>query len=187
MDREVVVREACAIVDDDGAEALTVARVAERLGVRAPSIYKHVDGLPALRRGVMIAAKRELAVALGLAAAGLARGDAVRALAHAYRSWALQHPGRYVSTVRAPAAADANDIAVSEALLVIVGSALRGFALGDADQTDAIRFVRAALHGFVILETSGAFALPADIERSFDRTVDSVIVALDRWAATGNT
>ncbi|RKT82502.1 DNA-binding transcriptional regulator, AcrR family [Saccharopolyspora antimicrobica] len=35
---------ALAVVDEEGAEALTVRRIAARLGVRAPSLYSHVDG-----------------------------------------------------------------------------------------------------------------------------------------------
>ncbi|MER5392693.1 TetR family transcriptional regulator [Saccharopolyspora sp. NPDC002686] len=35
---------ALAVVDEEGAEALTVRRIAAKLGVQAPSLYSHVDG-----------------------------------------------------------------------------------------------------------------------------------------------
>ena len=50
------------------------------------------------------------------------------------------------------------------------------------DAIDAIRALRAALHGFVTLETSGGFGLPADIDRSFDRLVQGLTTALASWA-----
>jgi len=45
---------------------------------------------------------------------------------------------------------------------------------------NAIRFVRAALHGFVSLEapSTGGFALPVDVDRSFDRLVHAVVTSL---------
>ena len=44
-----VVDAAIALVDRDGPDALTLAAVADRLDVRAPSLYNHVDGLDDLR------------------------------------------------------------------------------------------------------------------------------------------
>jgi AcrR family transcriptional regulator len=47
---EAVVTLALEVVDESGPEALTLAKVAERAGVAAPSLYKHVKGLADLRR-----------------------------------------------------------------------------------------------------------------------------------------
>ena len=59
---------------------------------------------------------------------------------------------------------------------------LAGYELTDDDAIDAIRFLRAALHGFVSLETGGGYGMPRDIERSFNRLVESITTALDGWA-----
>ncbi|WP_414171485.1 TetR-like C-terminal domain-containing protein [Clavibacter tessellarius] len=102
-------------------------------------------------------------------------------IAHAYRAWALAHPGRYALAMRAPAPDDAEDEAASEALARVVYDALAGYDLRDDDLVDATRFLRSAMHGFVALETGGAFALAADRERSWDRLVASVVAALEGW------
>ena len=46
---------------------------------------------------------------------------------------------------------------------------------------DAIRAFRSLLHGFVSLETTGGFALKADIDRSFERLIHGFTDALDHW------
>ena len=46
-----VVDEAERIADEVGLANLTLAALAERLGVRQPSLYKHIDGLAGLRPG----------------------------------------------------------------------------------------------------------------------------------------
>jgi len=45
-----VVEEAARIADAEGLAEVTLARVAESLGVRAPSLYNHVEGLPGMLR-----------------------------------------------------------------------------------------------------------------------------------------
>jgi hypothetical protein len=109
--------------------------------------------------------------------------DAIVAMSQSYRRWALAHPGQYEAAQRAPAAGDDRDIAVSRAVVDICADVLRGFGLEGDDAIDAIRGYRAALHGFVSLETSGAFGLPRDVERSFDQLVRALSMAFDHWPA----
>lgn len=173
-----VVDAAARMLDERPGDALNLATLAESLGVKAPSLYKHVDGVDGLRRRIMLRAKTEFADALTDAAVGTSGADALRACATAYRRWAEAHPGQYALTVRAPLAGDVDDEEVSERLASIVFRVVAGFGVDGDDLVDAVRFVRAALHGFVDLETGGAFELPTATERSFDRMVASVAGAL---------
>jgi len=183
---ERVVDEAAKMVDEVGPAQLTLAALALRLGVRQPSLYKHVDGMAGLQRGIAVLAKNELAEVLARAAVGRSRGDAVVAIAAAYRGWALDHPGRYAAAQRAPVPGDLDDEIASGAGVQVVADVMAGFELHEDDAIDAIRALRAALHGFVTLETGGAFGLPVDINRSFDRLVDGLVTALSTWTATAN-
>ena len=56
-----VVDEAERIADEVGLSRLTLAALAERLGIRQPSLYKHVDGMDGLQRSLAVRAKTELA------------------------------------------------------------------------------------------------------------------------------
>ncbi|CAN5177981.1 TetR/AcrR family transcriptional regulator [soil metagenome] len=182
LSNDAVIEEASSILDEHGFEGLTLAALAENLGVRIPSLYKHVDGMPAIQRGIMIAAKTSLSNTLGHAAIGKSRDEAITALSIAYRNWALGHPGQYPMTVRAPIAGDEQDLVASTALVTVVFTVLAGYELRGDDAVDATRFLRAALHGFVALETGGAFELPVDLEHSFQRLVESVVTALATWS-----
>lgn len=173
--------EAERLADEVGLSRLTLAALAGRLGVRQPSLYKHIDGLDALERGIAIRSKLELADVLGQAAIGRARDDAIVAMAHAYRAWAAEHPGRYEAAQRAPLPGDGEDEVASERVVRVVAAIMDGYGLGGDDAIDAIRTMRAALHGFVSLEAAGGFGLPADIGRSFDRLVASLVAALSSW------
>ena len=171
-----VVTEASDLADLEGYGRLTLAALAERLGVRQPSLYKHIDSLDGLQRSMSVQAKRELGAVLGRAAVGRSGPDAVRSLADAYRQWVLEHPGRYAATVRAPEPGDVEDKAVSDELVRLVVDVLAGFGLTGNEAIDAARSLRAAIHGFVSLESAQGFGLPRQVSRSYQFLIDTMIV-----------
>ncbi|HEX4059112.1 MAG TPA: TetR-like C-terminal domain-containing protein [Galbitalea sp.] len=166
---------------DEGAP-LTLVELARRLGVQVPSLYKHVAGADALNRLVSVRAKNELADILARATVGKARDEAVGAVAVAYRDWAMQHPGRYAMTLRAPEPDDDEDQDASGRAVQVVFDALAGYGLSGDDAIDATRFVRSTLHGFIAIDAAGGFALPA-LDRSFLTIVAALRLALGNWAS----
>lgn len=181
LNTAVVIERAAQILDGQGSDGLNLAAVAESFGVRVPSLYKHIDGMAGLQRGVTLQAKRSLTRAIAQSAIGCSRDDAIRSIADAYRGWALEHRGQYPLAVLPVENDDPEEVEVAASFLNVMASVLAGYRLTGDDAIDAIRFLRAALHGFVSLETSGSYGLPNDLERSFNRVVESITTALDGW------
>jgi AcrR family transcriptional regulator len=180
----VVVEEGERLIDEVGLERLTLAELASRLGVRQPSLYKHIQGTDGLVRSIAIRAKNELAYVLARAAVGRERADALTSISDAYRAWALEHHGRYATVQKPPAPGDAEDEAASFSVLQVVTDILAGYKLADDDAIDAARALRSSLHGFVTLEGSGGFGLPVDVDRSFQRMVNGLATAFSSWTDT---
>ncbi len=179
LDTEQVVDAAVALADE-GLEQATFARLAKLLGVRAPSLYNHVNGRGALLRLIALRGANGMHEAIASAAAGLSGPDAVRATAHAYRLYAQANPGCYEATLAAPEETDPELQAAAGRLLELLGSVLRAWQL-DAERTvDAIRSIRSALHGFLSLERAGGFAMARDIETSYEWLIEMLIAGLDR-------
>jgi AcrR family transcriptional regulator len=182
LNKALVIERAAQLLNEGGPEGLTLAALAASHGVRIPSLYKHVNGMPAIQRGIMLSAKAGLGNALGGAAIGKSREDAIAAMSYAYRRWALAHPGEYPMTQLPPIPGDDADVTVSTEILEIVVAVLAGYSLVGDDAIDATRFFRAILHGFVSLEIGGGFRMAVDLERSFQRLVESVVNALETWS-----
>ena len=98
LDPAIVVAKAAEFADEVGLANLTMGLVAERLGVRTPSLYKHIDGLSDLNRQIGVLAMTEMGDALRDALQGRAGKEALAAAAHTIRAFVLQHPGRYAAT-----------------------------------------------------------------------------------------
>lgn len=180
LDQQRVVDAAAALADERGLAAATLSAVAREVGVRTPSLYKHVDSLAALHRLLALRALEQLTAAVTQAAAGRAGAEAVHAAADAWRAYAHTHPGLYaaVAPYAPPAGGDAETSAAAAALIAALRAVLRAWPLDDDAIVDAIRGLRAAIHGYVTLERSGGFQLPRDTDASFDRLIASLVAGL---------
>jgi len=99
LTRDVVVREALAVLDEGGYEALTIRRLAERLGVVPMAVYRHVTNKDDLTDALL-----DLAVSrVPLPDADIDWRNGLRQLAHAIRDTILQHPGIITPLVTKPA------------------------------------------------------------------------------------
>lgn len=188
LSAEAVTRIALDLVDAGGTTGfadLTLAKVAAEAGVATPSLYKHVGSLAALRREVAVLAVRDLTEAVVRASLGRSGPEAVRALAAAMRDFAHAHPGRYAAVQVAADPADPADAELAAAGAEVVGvmaAVLRGFDLPEDRAVDAVRAVRAGVHGFVTLELGGGFRLPQDPDRSFAVLVDMLVAGVEALA-----
>lgn len=178
---ELVAARGAELADEVGLERLTLAMVAQAFGVAQPSLYKHVSGLDGLLQRISALATAELAERLGEAAAGRARGDAVRALADAYRAYAAEHPGRYAASQRVPDPGDPAHVSAGERAVATIVAVLRGYGLDGEEAIDATRALRSALHGFVSLERAGGFGLPRSVDRSFTQLVAALERSFADW------
>lgn len=152
--REEIVEAAAAVLEAEGPGAVTMRRLAAELGMRAPSLYKHVAG-----RDDIVAALQERALA-GMAEALAAAGPDLPAIARAYRSWALAHPRLYAVATRGPLHRDRIRPGVEAA------AAARIVAVAGGDEHLA-RTLWSLAHGLVDLELTGRFPPGADLDRTW--------------------
>ena len=164
-----VVDAAADIADAEGFDAVTLARLAKRLRVRPPSLYKHVDGLDAVRRALSLRGLREANTRLQRATIGKARNEALTALAHAYWQFARDRPGLYAASLRASKPGDKESAAANDMLLGTLLAVLAGYGIRGDNALHATRGLRAIIHGFVSLDAAGGFRLKLDLDESFNR------------------
>lgn len=183
LDRGRVTDAAASIADAEGLGAVTIARVAAELGVKGPSLYNHVASREALLGGLAVRGAHELADVISLATAGRSGRDALLAAGRAYRKFATAYPGRYAAAgVRAPDPGDEALTSAGQRIIDLLHAALRGFDLTEVELVHAVRALRSALHGFVVLEGAGGFALAVDTDASFDAMVEMLAVGIEHRA-----
>ena len=185
LDRATVVEAAASLVDEEGLDQLTLGRLAERLGVRTPSLYNHVAGLPGLKHDLALYCLRDLLDRLTRATIGKSRTEAIFALANAYRAYARETPGRYTLTLQAPGPGDLALQAIAQQLVDVLRAVLAPYKLSEEEAIHAIRSLRSIVHGFISLEVAGGFAMPVDLDASFHWLINLFITGLRQSAVTG--
>ena len=172
LNRAAVVQAAATLIDTMGLEQVTLADLAERLEIRIPSLYNHIQGMEGLRRELALLGLHELAARMGQVVMGKAGDEAIFALAHAYRAFAKEHPGLYAATQHAPASDDIELQKAAQAAIDVLLKVLSAYNLQAEDALHAIRLLRSTIHGFTALEIAGGFELPLELDETFRRLID---------------
>lgn len=179
LDRQIIVAAAAEIADLNGLDNITLTAVSDRLGVRKPSLYNHVNGLPELKGQLAIWGTNQLRTKISEAAIGKAKQDAILAIADAYRLFAHQRPGLYRAIVSSP---DRDNLELKVAIqnmMAVISQVLEPYDLTASDKTHAIRGLRSLMHGFASLEEAGWFAAPVDREESYRCLINTFIRGIE--------
>ena len=173
------------LADEIGLEHLSMGLLAERLGVRTPSLYKHVEGLGDLTHRIAVLAMTELADAVRDATQGRAGSEALTAAAQAMRTFVTERPGRYAAGNAArPTGPEDPLVPAADRFLGSLSAVLRGYRLDPAEEVHALRMLRSMLHGFASVEAAGGFMIQTDVDDSFAWMVDLVDRGLAARAAS---
>jgi AcrR family transcriptional regulator len=151
-----IVAAARELLEQEGREALSMRRLAERLGIRAPSIYKHLPGKDALEAAVISDGFAEQAAAFERA------GTTPEAIAASYRAFALAHPHLYRLMTDGPLPRELLVPGIEERAAAPV------IAVAGGDR-DTARALWAFAHGMTILELDGRFPPGADLDAAWAR------------------
>jgi len=170
------------LLESEGLAGLSMQAVAERVGVRAPSLYKRVRSRDDLIRLIAESALSDLTSQLDAVAVAEPNTDPVHrftALAHAVRAFARTSPEAYRLMFSPPsdgAGASPESIARSAAAILSVAAELAG----PDDALDAARTATAWTTGFIAMELAGGFRLGGDVDRAYAYGIARIAAALDR-------
>ncbi|KDA42338.1 TetR/AcrR family transcriptional regulator [Frankia sp. BMG5.23] len=154
-----IITVARGVLETEGAGALTMRRIGDLLGIRAPSLYKHLAGKPQLEAKLIETMLMEIGDLLHDVVDRGGAAEVVPALLAAYRGYAQAHPNLYRlvtagSLNRRLLSADVEDWA-GEPFYRAAGEPYRAQALW------------AAAHGTMILELDGRYLPGSDLDRTW--------------------
>ena len=93
LDKEMILEVAAKMADNKGIANVSLKSLAEELGVKSPSLYKHISGLEELNQELMLYGWKALEKEVIRAAIGKSKDDAIVAICYAYRNYVTRHTG----------------------------------------------------------------------------------------------
>ena len=160
-----IVAAARVILEGEGHDALTMRRLADDLGIRAPSLYKHFPD----KQGVLVAlveeALAETGEVLHRAVRRPGRRSPVASLLAAYRHHCVARPHLYrlatAGRLPRPALPPGLEAWAGEPFELVAGDEHRGRALWSL------------CHGMVLLEIDGRYPDGADVDRAWQAAAEA--------------
>jgi AcrR family transcriptional regulator len=170
-----IIDTARTLLEAEGSDGLTMRRLANELGIRAPSLYKHVDGRPGLELALVEIGLDGTGLALHAAVAG-SNGDPVGDLLGAYRAMGRANPELYrlITSSSFPRAGllPGLEAWAGEPFFLAVGEPYLAQALWSF------------AHGTLILELDGRFLDGSDLDRTWRAGTEAFTAA--RLATAGS-
>jgi len=159
-----IVAAARLILEHSGPDDLSMRAIATELGIRAPSLYKHVADKEMLEVALISEALAEVG---DVFEAAVARADdQLAAVATAYRTWALAHPHLYRLMMDRPLPRERLAPSLEDRAAATLVAATGG-------DSDAARAAFAFAHGMVVLELNDRFPPNADLDAAWKRGIDA--------------
>jgi AcrR family transcriptional regulator len=141
-----------------GPAGLSMRNLALNLHIKAPSLYKHIDGkddLIAYLQARGLTSFRDFIAKAGVTG---------REKALAYRSWAVKNPYLYEITMRTPLLREKLPTGLEDSVTATIVS------LAGGDRGKA-RAMWSLVHGMVDLELANRFPKDADLDQMWDQAI----------------
>ncbi len=164
LSRDVIVREALAVLDESGAGALSMRKLGQRLGVQAMSLYSYVSGREDLLEAVVTYLLQDVVEGLDENLTQTWQGY-LQALAHQVRRISVDHPKAFpLVATRHPATPWLRPPLRSVHIVEDMLANLSANGFNDTQMVSAYRSFSSFLLGQLLLEaaTHGANTGPAE-------------------------
>lgn len=174
--KESIINQAAVLIEQDGIEALSLSKLADALGVKAPSLYRHVGNKHQLLQAVNLQTLQNLFLVMNTAVASTPNDPVTQmmALAHAYRQFAHEHPQLYMLAYTHKNEGLRPDETLLTAMVLPI-QAIMAQISGEPASLTALRGALALLHGFVMLEINQQLQRGGDLDQAFIHSVGAYL------------
>ena len=180
VSKESIVQRASELIEEAGVDALSLSKLAATLGVKAPSLYRHIGNKNQLLQEVNLLTLQNLFAAMQQAIEQPNDDpnddpqEQMKALCIAYRRFAHQHAQLYflAYTHKAEGLRPDEDLLVKMIMPIQI---LMAQICGDANALTALRGALALMHGFVMLELNEQLQRGGDLEAAYIQSFEAYL------------
>lgn len=192
INKEIIIEEAVKLLEEKGVNNFSLRSVAKSLGVKASSLYNHINNMEDLIYGVCNYSLELLNNEEIEAINGREKEEAIYALSLTYRKFAKEHKELYKVIMKIFTYNNQRIDEIGGKITIPFMKVLDLYNLENDEKAHWQRILRSILHGFVSQEEAGYFShYPIDEETTFKYGVASFIDGLNsyikRRIKNGNT
>lgn len=175
-DRATILETARALIERAGVESLSLAQLASELGIKAPSLYRHIASKNALLKAVIEQTYMNLFRTYDEAFESASNDpkDQLLRIAQAHRGFVQTNPNTYMLafTTQNPELRTNPDILLDRAVFL---QQIIAQISGQENSHPALRGLLAIVHGYVMLELNEQLQRGGDLSATFDAVVNAYL------------
>lgn len=182
---ESIVQAAAEILNEQGEDALSLKGLAQKLGIKAPSLYNHVDSLEDVKKRVMLYGWARLEERMVRATMGIAGYDALKSLCNAFYDYVESNRGVFGVMMRYNKYRNEeirrSTERLQQQLQVIAGPV----GIPAEDCGHLVRMIRSFLEGFFMITNNEEMRQDETVRESFAFSLEVLVEGLRTVAAHG--
>ncbi|MGM9977526.1 MAG: TetR/AcrR family transcriptional regulator [Clostridium sp.] len=175
LDKNTILKTAANMADTNGIASVTLKALAEELGIKSPSLYKHISGLDELNKELMLYGWKALEQDIIKASIGKAKDDAIIAICWTYRNYVTLHPGVYEAMQWYNMYQSEEHLNATEGIISVIFQVLDAYNLTEEQKVHIVRMLRGFLQGFLTIESHGGYGNPQPIDDSFNFALKTIL------------
>ncbi|MCC0636389.1 MULTISPECIES: TetR/AcrR family transcriptional regulator [unclassified Clostridioides] len=180
VSRDIVIQVASDIADKDGLNKLSLKVVAEKLSIRTPSLYNHIESLDDLLREVAHNGMRKMNKQMEKVAIGDSGDTAIKSVSIAYFNFIIAHPGVYETIQWAIWHGNKETSEIFEEYKSLLEKLILSCNLRTKNIDEVLNLLMSVIHGYSTLQLGKALLDSEEAIKSLSDTVDTVLLGIHK-------
>lgn len=176
--KEAVIQVASDIADKNGLNNVLLKTVAEKLNIRTPSLYNHIDSLDELLRSVAHKGMKAMNEKMTQVAIGNFGDAAVKAVGIEYLNYMIEHPGIYEAIQWATWHGSEKTGEIFGNYISLLTALIRSCNFKADSTNEILNLLTGILHGYTTLQLRYAFTNPDEVRKDLCNAIDTVLLGI---------
>lgn len=172
LDKAAVIERAALLANENGLESVTIKELADSLNIRSPSLYNHIASLEELRKELMLFGWKQAEERLINSARDMEGYEAIRQMCREFYAYATENKGVFSAMLWYNKYTDESSMSATSGLFSMIYENMEKIGISRERAEHLIRTMRGLLEGYSLLVNNGAFGHPANIDESFEISLD---------------
>ncbi len=176
VSREIVIQATSDIVNKDGLNKVSLKVIAEKLGIRTPSLYNHIESLDDLLLEVAHKGMREMNSQMIKAAIGNFGDTAIKCISIAYFNFIISNPGVYETIQWATWHGNNETLEIFDEYKSLLEKLILSCNLNTKNTGEVL----SVLHGYSTLQLGKSFLSKEEAIKGLVDSIDTVLLGIHK-------
>lgn len=175
VNKAAVLQAASEIADEQGLNNVSLKAIAEKLGIKTPSLYNHINSLDDLLRDIAHTGMLAMNSRMTQVSIGSVGDAAIKKVGVEYLNYMIEHPGIYETIQWATWHGTEETARIYNDYINLLKVLLRSCNIQEDHIEEALNLITAVFHGYTTLQLRYAFSEPEKVRNQLLDAIDTVL------------